>query len=51
MGNKNSQDEAKLKTKTSAELVDYLASNYITSASFKALKKLNKKNIVIKWLY
>jgi len=43
MGNKNSQDEAKLKTKTSAELVDYLASNYITSASFKALKKLNKK--------
>ena len=43
MGNTNSQNDAKLKAKTAAELVDYLASNYITTASFKALKKLNKK--------
>lgn len=44
MGNKSSTaDENKLKAKTSAELVDYLATHYITSASFKALKKLNEK--------
>jgi len=43
MGNKNTQEDEKLKAKTSAELLDYLASNYITSASFKSLKKLNKK--------
>ena len=37
------EDEQKLKRKTSAELMDYLASNYITTASFKSLKKMNEK--------
>jgi len=39
----SNEDEQKLKSKTSAELMDYLASNYITTASFKALKKMNEK--------
>jgi hypothetical protein len=44
MGNKASaEDEQKLKSKTSAELMDYLASHYITTSSFQALKKLNEK--------
>jgi len=44
MGNKASaEDDQKLKSKTSAELMDYLASHYITTSSFQALKKLNKK--------
>ena len=44
MGNKASaEDEQKLKSKTSAELMDYLASHYITTSSFQALKRLNEK--------